>query len=888
MVLRKLTIANLSAHKARVALTVAAIALSVSLVVSVTSGYASVEASAYQFLSRYMGTADAMITHKGDPHALIAESVISELKQDPDVQRVTGRLEVESGLVDAQGKALEGHPAQIIGIDRPNDTRVENLQISQGNWFDTPTGDVAVIDEVAAEKLDVKLGEWFTLPGPSGSLRLKVVGIVHKPKILASHIQSIYLPLQTLQKFSAPNHPPRVNRVMIDLKTGANLDAFVARWDKKLAAVDPNLKLRLARDNRKELDRNLQGVHVLSYLGGAVALLAATFIVFSALSMGVSERSRTLAMLRAIGAARGQVGLLVILEGLLLALLGVVIGVPLGWLWVRLLAMNFSHIFTAGVVLSVGGILFGGVGSLLAALAASLLPAWSATRVSPLEAMVPLARPSSNRLPVICAIAGLLLIAVDPLIMFGPWESWLNGHVHDPVQTARLTQFYGHFIVGLPTLMFGFFLLAPAFVWILERVAGPIVAAMLGLRFAILRQQLSSGLWRAAGTCAALMVGLSILVAMETQGNSLIQGWQIPDKFPDIFIVSWLSGLNDQQVNQLAHLKGIVPGDLMPIAIASPEFGGGSIFALGQAAAMPDATMFFGIDPVQGLRMMQLEFRQGNPADATRMLQQGRHIIVTEEFYQLKHLGLGDKLPLKTPRHGIVDYTIAGVVWSPGIDVIVSMFDMGRQFDQRTAASIFGSLHDAKEDFGVDSIRLFAANLEYFTDKEQVLKEVQQELGVMGMAAGDVRQIKAAIQHAFGNLLLLVSTVPLAAMAVASLGVANTIMASIRSRRWHFGVLRSIGLTRWQLLRLVLSEAILIGIVGCGLGWAAGFLMAADARELSRILTGYHPTMNVPWAIIFVGTGAVMVISLLASLWPAISVARSEPLSLLQAGRAAA
>src|SRR5207248_2370784 len=214
------------------------------LVVSVTSGYASVELAAQRFLSRFMGTADAMITHQGDSRANIPESVVEEIRNDPDVKRVTGRLELENGLVNARGEPSVGRA-------------------------------------------------------------------------------------------------PQVNRVMIDLKTSASLETFVARWEPRLAQIDPGLKIRLARDNRKELDRNLQGIHILSYLGGTVSMLAATFIVFSALSMGVSERSRTLAMLRAIGAVRWQIGRLVIAEGLLLASIGVTIGVPLGWLWMKLLSLKF-------------------------------------------------------------------------------------------------------------------------------------------------------------------------------------------------------------------------------------------------------------------------------------------------------------------------------------------------------------------------------------------------------------------------------------------------------------------------------------------------------------------------------------------------------------------
>src|SRR4029077_16442658 len=130
--------------------------------------------------------------------------------------------------------------------------------------------------------------------------------------------------------------------------------------------------------------------------------------------------------------------------------------------------------------------------------------------------------------------------------------------------------------------------------------------------------------------------------------------------------------------------------------------------------------------------MMHLDFKQGNPTYAERMLALGDHIVVTEEFRQLKGLGVGDKLQLRTNK-GMRDFTIAGVVWSPGIDVMVSMYDMGRQFDQRTAASVFGSLEDGRKYFGIDQIYLFAANLDWNVAKEDVLKQVQQRLGAQGM-----------------------------------------------------------------------------------------------------------------------------------------------------------
>ena len=426
------------------------------------------------------------------------------------------------------------------------------------------------------------------------------------------------------------------------------------------------------------------------------------------------------------------------------------------------------------------------------------------------------------------------------------------------------------------------------FVVLLERAFGPAVASLLRLTSSLLRQQLSGGVWRAAGTCAALMVGLSILIAMETQGNSMLKAWELPDKFPDIFIVSWGTGLNDKEIAQLSQMKGIKPDNLLPIAVAAPEspsfVSKSGLTALGMAAISPNATMFLGVDPQRGMDMMELKFVQGNKPDAIRLMNSGDNVIVTDELHELRHMNLGDTLPLTTD-HGTVNFKIAGVVSSPGMDLINAKFDMGQQFDQRTAGSIFGSIADARKYFGADEIHLFAANLDPGEDKDKVMKQISKELGGRDLQAGDVRQIKQQMESTFQDILLLVSVVPFAAMFVASLGVTNTIMASIRTRRWQLGVLRSIGLTRSQLIRLIFSEALLVGVVASGLGIFAGAVMAIDGHQMSWLVTGFNPAVAVPWGYVSLGVGAVIVVSILAGAWPAVSVSRAEPLFLLQGGR---
>src|SRR3982074_3651670 len=101
MVLSKLVLSNFSVHRARSALTISAIALSVSLVVAVTSGYSSSLAAAQKFLGYYMGTSDLSITRsKGDPHGTFPESLADQLRKDSRVHQALVRYGTGSLLLD--------------------------------------------------------------------------------------------------------------------------------------------------------------------------------------------------------------------------------------------------------------------------------------------------------------------------------------------------------------------------------------------------------------------------------------------------------------------------------------------------------------------------------------------------------------------------------------------------------------------------------------------------------------------------------------------------------------------------------------------------------------------------------------------------------------------
>ena len=138
MVLPKLVLSNFAVHRARAALTIAAIALSVSLVVAVTTGYASMIGAAEQFLGVYMGTSDLSVTHsKGDPHGTFSQSFADMLRADSQATKVLSRYGTGTTVFDETGKSTSGfRSVDLIGIVRPEDTAVDSMPLEAGAWFD--------------------------------------------------------------------------------------------------------------------------------------------------------------------------------------------------------------------------------------------------------------------------------------------------------------------------------------------------------------------------------------------------------------------------------------------------------------------------------------------------------------------------------------------------------------------------------------------------------------------------------------------------------------------------------------------------------------------------------------------------------------------------------
>ena len=148
--------------------------------------------------------------------------------------------------------------------------------------------------------------------------------------------------------------------------------------------------------------------------------------------------------------------------------------------------------------------------------------------------------------------------------------------------------------------------------------------------------------------------------------------------------------------------------------------------------------------------------------------------------------------------------------------------------------------------------------------------------------------VRREIRERADGIIWALCQLPLVTLAVTALGVVNTVASSVRARRWDLGVLRAVGLTRFGLFRLILAEAILVGLVACllslGFGVMAGYCGTGVTRYIN-VRGGMITPLVIPWYSISIGFGLTLGLCLLSALGPAMYTAATKPLKLLQAGR---
>lgn len=167
--------------------------------------------------------------------------------------------------------------------------------------------------------------------------------------------------------------------------------------------------------------------------------------------------------------------------------------------------------------------------------------------------------------------------------------------------------------------------------------------------------------------------------------------------------------------------------------------------------------------------------------------------------------------------------------------------------------------------------------------EQLVMLKVAYAAGKPGAQKGSLRRLKQAIDTDIRRATLLVSIIPVVALIVATLGVANLITASVNARTRQIAILRAVGALKTQIVRLVLVEALTLGVMGCVIGIALGLHTAYSMNYITEQLVGVELVFTVPWGRVAGAAALTLLIALLAGAVPARHAARNNIVDALQA-----
>jgi putative ABC transport system permease protein len=725
---------------------------------------------------------------------------------------------------------------QVTGIDTMVSDEAFNVVTAGGrrilagrNLQGGDTGQVVLISEQFAEGLGIGVGDMVELPGAGGWLPFEVVGLLDDPGLLLGN-QQVFMPIQAAQELL--NKPNRVNIIMGRYTEGSDARAIDAAIQSMFGRGYRLSPLEGGADVWAAL---LEFMNVIFTMFGLLTLALAGLIMFNTFRTSVVERRRDIGMLRAVGAKRKVVMRTILYEGLILAGLGTVIGILVGFGFAYGARAGLSSIFENLMgnplgqpsfdALTYGVAIVFGLGI---PVVSTMLPARSASQITPLEAMSPLtvsqeASVQRSRLvfggiSLVLGLAGLLS-GIFPLMALGVLIFLLALGILGPLLITPVTSFFNRAL----RLVFG--------------QEGTIAAGN------IARQPR-----RAAIVATSLMITQAILIGL---GGMLASTYGGALRFLDdslrsdyIMVAGGLIITNDTvgASPELAETIRRIPGveELTTIRQIDVLNGDGVGIRL------------VGIDPPGYARIAGLSFLEGDK-NAFEGLQTGNSVIVNGRYASQFGVGVGDVITLDG-SHGGVEVEVGAI----GLDYL-----------NIKLPTIYMDQVSLTREYGVRNDVFLLVNSEPGADQEQLEENLLAAtraypgFGILSREQLRVSQEKLARSGTIGmNIMLALIALP------ALLGLANTLSINVIERTREIGMLRAVGAKRRQVRRMIVAESLLLSLMGIALGILGGLLLSVVMTGVLEF-AGLHIPYSFPAAGVLTAIAVGLICGILAALIPA-------------------
>ena len=803
----------------------------------------------------------AMITGRADLEVRgnIPETVFPSVQSCQGVAAATPLIEAMVTLPDFPGESLH-----LVGIDPFTAGDLLPIQPSmaadRGGEKEGLVGWLAETDVLSVtpgflSRHRMAPGESLRLQGPGAPRRFRIGHEVNPNDAAAESSGRVaVMDLATAQEWLGP--VAGLTAILIRLESPEDKDRVMARLRSILPA---DVTVDTPARRTRQVDIMLSAFRLNLSALSLVSLMVGMFFVGNTAAAAVVRRRVSLGILRALGTGRSTILGMVLAEAAACGFIGSVLGVLTAPLLAAALAAPVAQTVTA-LYLPVDA--QGGwptftevVAGIAAGVGASLLAAWIPARqaagVDPTKVLHPGSAPEifpmpSGRL----AAWGTVFLAVALMFSIGS----LHGGPAVLGFGAAFCVLAG-FSLMVPLVTTGF---ASTLVRMLER--GHYARGAL-LRIAV--EQTMRSLHRTAPTIAALAAAVAMTVGISVMIHSFrgsVIAWSDRTLTADLFIAP--------AANELLGLAHTLPDETSAWWAARPEVAAVGTYREVESRTTDGDQVTLGI--VAGPARGTIDFLHGEAVKKTAALERGDGIALSESLAQRLHLGPGGMLTLSGPT-GPVTLRVLDLYRDYTRDRGIAM--IGNSYFQR----VWGTkgLHSLAIEFkkgispeGMEAAR--AAFCERFGGKEAFI------------CYGN-RSLKARIQEIFNQTFAITAVLRTISIAVAVGGVMLTLGVLVLERTRDIGVLRSMGASAGQIVQVMLSEAVLIGVIASAVGLVSGAVMALVLTwVINKAFFGWSIDLSYPWwemTLLPVWmTGAALV----AGWFPSLQASRISPAAALR------